>query len=188
MKATHTLKENASFSNSDKVTFEDILFSIKINFCLLVKNSDGASYYSLIEEVTKIDQQTFTITCNSAAVLNELRSGGFFVLPKKQYDSLNLLQNFSLQRLKTDSTVANNASIIQFAESFNSSLIQTNPSSFQGSGPYQLKKWQKGERILLDRKKTRWEFNINKKTPSSSRMLMSSNLKLSTLTKMLSMH
>jgi peptide/nickel transport system substrate-binding protein len=156
MKATYTLKENASFGNSDKVTFEDILFSIKINFCPLVSNSNGANYYSFIEEVTAKDQQTFTITCNSAAVLNELRSGDFFVLPKNQYDSLNLLQNFSLQRLKTDSNLTNNDSIILFAESFNSSLIQTNPSSFQGSGPYQLKKWQKGERIILERKKDWW--------------------------------
>ena len=156
MKATYTLKENASFGNSDKVTFEDILFSIKINFCPLVTNSDGANYYGFIEEVNAKDQRTFTITCNSAAVLNELRSGDFFVLPKRHYDSLNLLQNFSLQRLKTDSALTNNDSIIQFAESFNSSLTETNPRSFQGSGPYQVKKWQKGERIILERKKDWW--------------------------------
>lgn len=115
----------------------------------MVSNSDGANYYDFIEKVAAKDNYTFTITCNSPAVLNELRSGDFFVLPKKNYDSLNLLQNFSLHHLKTDSNLLENDSIIRFAESFNSSLTQINSASFQGSGPYRFKKWQKGERIIL---------------------------------------
>ena len=156
MMATFTLRENASFGNDDQVDFEDILFSIKVNFCPLVSNSNGASYYSFIEEVKAINQQTFTITCNSAAVLNILRSGDFFVLPKNYYDSLNLLHNFSIHRLKTDTTLEENDSIIQFAESFNSSLTKTNSTSFVGSGAYRLQKWQKGERFILERKSGWW--------------------------------
>ncbi|MFB1022594.1 MAG: ABC transporter substrate-binding protein, partial [Vicingaceae bacterium] len=156
MTATYTLRENASFGALQEVTFDDILFSIKINFCPLVSNSEGAAYYNFIEEVKAINQKTFTITCNSAAVLNELRSGDFFVLPKKHYDSLNLLQNFSLQRLKTDTMLKENDSIFRFAESFNSSLTKTNSASFIGSGPYKLKVWQKGERFILERKSNWW--------------------------------
>ena len=156
MTATYTLRKTASFGAMQEVTFDDILFSIKINFCPLVSNSGGAAYYNFIEEVKAINQQTFTITCKSAAVLNELRSGDFFVLPKNHYDSLNLLQNFSLQRLKTDTTLKTNDSIVQFAESFNSSLTNTNSASFIGSGPYKLKKWQKGERFILERKINWW--------------------------------
>jgi len=156
MMATYSLRKNANFGGTQQVTFEDILFSIKVNFCPLVSNSDGANYYSFIEDVTSKDQRTFTITCNSSAVLNELRSGDFFVLPKAHYDSLDLLQNFSLNRLKTDLSLTENDSIIRFAESFNSSLIQPNPNAFVGSGPYRLKKWQKGERIILERKTDWW--------------------------------
>lgn|GEM_PF-1425633 len=162
MMATYTLRENARFGPNKKLSFEDILFSIKVNICPLVSNSNGANYYSFIEEVKAIDQHTFTITCNSAAVLNEFRSGDFTVLPKKHYDSLNLLQNFSLKRLKTEKNLTENDSIQQFAESFNSSLTKTNSASFYGSGPYKLKKWQKGERIILERKSDWWGAVLDK--------------------------
>ncbi len=156
MMATYTLRENARFGNDDKVSFEDILFSLKVHICPLISNSSGGSYYSFIESIEAINEHTFTITCNSAAVLNELRSGDFAVLPKMHYDSLNLLQNFSLQRLKTATNLEDNDSIIQFTESFNSSLTATNSAAFIGSGSYRLKKWQKGERFILERKNNWW--------------------------------
>ena len=156
MMAQFELRENASFSKNEKVTLDDILFSLKVNLCPLVENSDGANYYNFIETFTTIDDRSFTITCTAGSVLNELRSGDFAILPKKHYDNLNLLQNFNIHRLKTDTNITKNDSIRRFAESFNASLTSITPSAFKGSGPYVLKKWQKGERIILERKTDWW--------------------------------
>ena len=156
MMAQFELRENASFSKNEKVTLDDILFSLKVNLYPLVENSDGANYYNFIETFTTIDDRSFTITCTAGSVLNELRSGDFAILPKKHYDNLNRLQNFNIHCLKTDTNITKNDSIRRFAESFNASLTSIKPSAFKGSGPYVLKKWQKGERIILERKTDWW--------------------------------
>lgn len=57
MMAQFELRENASFSKNEKVTLDDILFSLKVNLCPLVENSDGANYYNFIETFTTIDDR-----------------------------------------------------------------------------------------------------------------------------------
>lgn len=156
MLLNYTIRPEAKFANDRSITSNDILFSLKLNICPLVNNMGGAFYYEFIEDFIIQNEHQFQIVCDNALILNQFRSGDFAILPPEIYDSTQLLSSFSLKRLKHDNQLEKNDSIIRLAESFNYSLNQSDPQYFVGSGAYQLKKWQKGERIILERKKKWW--------------------------------
>ncbi|MBL4707787.1 MAG: ABC transporter substrate-binding protein [Flavobacteriales bacterium] len=153
---TYTIRPEARFDNGRSISSHDILFSLKLNICPLINNMGGVFYYEFIEDFIIKNERQFQIICKNAVVLNQFRSGDFAIMPPETYDSTGLLSSFSLKRLKQDKQLQENDSIILLSESVNNSINQSTPKYFVGSGAYQLKKWQKAERIILERKKNWW--------------------------------
>lgn len=163
----YSIRQEAKFDNGLPIEAKDILFSFKANILPLVENSNGKVYYNFIEDIipSKEDPKQFDIICKNAAVLNTLRSGDFYILPMNVYDSSNLLSNFSVYRTLNEDSLEFNDSIIQFANQFNKKLRTTSPDNLRGSGPYQLKSWQKGKRIVIEKKENWWGQTLANTSP-----------------------
>ena len=160
---TYNIRPEAQFDDGSSITATDVLFSLKLNVCPLINNVGGANYYGFIKSVTiyKNDPLKITFNCDESAVLYEYYSSDFAILPEIFYDKDNTLQQFSYTELLQNETLVSDSSIIRFANQFNSDQYAFNPEYINGSGPYELKKWNRTENILIERKSKWWGNAFN---------------------------
>lgn len=106
------------------------------------------------------DPKKFTFVCNDVYILAEASSGDFGILPAHNYDPNGLLSEFTIKDLTEKSDeLADNPKLVEFANDFNSEKRQREKEFIEGCGPYKLKEWATGQRLVLERKANCGEIN-----------------------------
>lgn len=154
----YEIRKEATFDNGRPILAEDVLFSLKLNLLPTYSQVGNLNYYSFIKDfkINPKNPRKFSIHCRNANKRNRYASGDFAILPWHLYDSNRLLKNFSLHELLHNDSLAHHKQLKQFAASFESNNFSMNEKYINGSGPYQLKKWEKGQFILLEKKDDWW--------------------------------
>jgi peptide/nickel transport system substrate-binding protein len=155
---TYNLREEARFDNGETITAKDVLFSLKMNICPQVENDHGADYFNFIQKVQLYPDEPLKITfhCQGVSNLYELASGGLVIIPSYHYDPDGLIKSFSYERLLSDTTLKQNDTIRLLAKRVNAANFAFDPAYIKGSGAYRLTEWQKGQRLVLEKKQAWW--------------------------------
>lgn len=160
---TFDIRPEAVWDDGTPVTGEDFLFTLKATFNPKVPAAPYRVYLSFIKEV-QIDQDNpkrFTVYSDQKYIIGEEAiSAALPVLPAHHYDSLGLMADIALGDLmdteKAKALAESNEQINQFAEAFTSAFFSREPEGVNGSGPYDLVRWETGQRLVLKRKADWW--------------------------------
>jgi peptide/nickel transport system substrate-binding protein len=155
----YEIRPEAKWDDGTPITAKDVEFTLKVIKAPGVDNYSAKPYYEFIQDII-IDEQNpkkFTLVTNSVYVLGEVMSGDYTVLPKKVYDPEGILDNYTLKQISENfESLKEDENLKKFADNFNSEKYQREPQYIIGSGPYKLKEWQTGQKIVLERKKDWW--------------------------------
>ena len=160
LKITYEIRPEAVWDDGKPITAEDYVFALKVIKNPKVDCEHLRPYFEFIYDV-KIDPtnpKKFTVYTKDQYILSESSSSGY-LYPKHIYDPNGLMDKFSVSELSNPKNIASlsgNLDIIKFAEEFNSEKFSRNPAFVVGSGPYKLKEWSTGQRIILEKKQNWW--------------------------------
>jgi peptide/nickel transport system substrate-binding protein len=163
----------AVWDNGTPVTGNDYAFSLKTIFNPLVGGSASIYriYFSNIKEV-EVDPENpkqFRVVFYPKNIqARDIVTGEVRLLPEYHYDPDGLMANFTLKDLLDPSNqdqLKENADILAFADFLNAPTTSTDPVNISGCGPYEIKEWVAGERIILQKKADWWGDPLTESYP-----------------------
>ncbi|MCB0510405.1 MAG: hypothetical protein H6579_03105 [Chitinophagales bacterium] len=157
---SYEIREEAVWDDGTPVTGKDYEFALKVIKNPKVDCESLRPYFEFIYDF-KIDPSNpkkFTIYTQDQYILSESVSSGY-LYPKHIYDAAGLMDGFTVNQLSNPANLASlsdDLNIIKFAEEFNSEKFSRNPDFVIGCGPYKLKEWSTGQRVILEKKQNWW--------------------------------
>ena len=152
--ATFQIRQDAKWPNDSDITAKDVVFSFKAAANPL---SDNALLRNKLESV----QDVFADSINSKVVhlaieksprLRQIAGSEVYILSKEFYDPDGLLDDISFSKLQSGPDSVGQAKLEEFSKRFNSAEVGYNPERMTGCGPYKLKSWDPGQRIIMQRR------------------------------------
>ncbi len=150
VKMDFELRPELRWDNGEKILAEDVAFSLKVMNCPKVDNESRRLYFSFIEDIL-IDKENpakFSFICKRPYMLMESTFTDLQILPAYVYDPEGLLKGYTVKQLASgDEALQEDATLIKFAESFNSPKYQR--EVVVGSGPYAFDRWETNQRVVF---------------------------------------
>jgi peptide/nickel transport system substrate-binding protein len=159
---SYEILDEAVWDNGEPVTAADYVFTVKLVLNPRVNAAVWRGYLSYIKdvEIDPEDPQKFTVLTYPQNILSKEISGNFHLFPEYIYDPEKIMRNFTLEELVDPEEAAKLAEsderLQQFADQFHSETYSRSPEGVVGCGPYSLKAWESGQRIVLERKENYW--------------------------------
>ncbi len=165
----YELLSEAQWEDGYPVIAKDIAYTIKSSLNPHLKNKTYAGFFQNIRDVIldSNNPKKFSVLVNKNYMLHREMSGNYAIYPEHVYDSLFVLQNYSIPDLLVkDSTswgledwnkLKDYANLYQSKEFCRNKIV--------GCGPYKLQSWQDGIKIVLEKKKNWWGDTLGKKYP-----------------------
>ena len=159
---TYQLDSLARWPNGSRVTAADVIFSLKAMLNPLVDAGPYRPYYKMISdvEILSADSLDFRVLTERPYLLTLQALGDLYVFPRYAYDPKNLLGDLPLTVLTRPTESDNPAQweerMRRFADDFNSPARGYDPDLVVGSGPYELRSWEAGQRIELELRDDYW--------------------------------
>ena len=164
--------EEAVWPDGSPVTGYDYEFMMKAIFNPLV---DAIRYRGQLTGVLtdiEIDEQNpkkFTVYADEVSILTlESLVNTLPLVPAYVGDPEGTLKDINLADLldpdKAEALAANNQTLQDFAEKYNSTTFQKEIANIVGSGPYSVVDWVDGQRVTLQRKSDWWGDKVSEKT------------------------
>lgn len=164
VKYTYELYDNATFSDGEPVTAEDVIFSFKLLFNYNITESapHRGSYLAVADVVPDpSNNKKFTVIAKEKYILGEDSYSGTNIYPEHVFDPEGLMANYALSDLiGNGETLAEEAPLQQFAETFRSAPYSRDGSKLIGSGPYLLREWVDGDYISMARDPNWWADDV----------------------------
>ena len=156
------LRDDIKWDNGSPVTVSDVLFSLKAIKNPIVNDLDVKQIVDDIDSVSydDIHGRKFVLYCKSRGIRTEVNCGSIPVLPEYFYDSAGFMKKFSVHSMSAIQAIDKkklDKNIIEFANAFNAEKFTG--INLCGSGPYHIKEYAKGQRVVLEKKKTWWGNN-----------------------------
>lgn len=146
----------AKWDDGSPITSSDYAFTIKAALNPFIKNSDWRSYIKNIRDIKidSINPKHISTEINKNYILSMELCGNINIYQETYYDSNHIMNKFKVKDLiEKDTTSWSNDQLIDlktFANSFQ--IFQMCKSNISGSGPYKLKSWDSGSKIILQKK------------------------------------
>ena len=153
------LRHNARWDNGQAITAKDLIFTFKIQACLLTGNPDVKVYLNNIKSIEEIPGDSLAVKVNNSRRHFDYTNFYtiFYALPEYFYDSQHLLSAFSFEQL-TDAAWIEKApeKVKIFFDQFNHPDNGRIANKMNGAGPYRLFNWDSGKSITLIKKENWW--------------------------------
>jgi len=155
---TFELRENARFSDGEKLTADDVLFSMKVIQNPRVLAPHMRNYYSAVKDVVQDGAYKITFVCDEPYFRNDVSLGFFEILPRHFYDPEGLMDPVLVSSLIDGSweSGSHKERIERFAEQFNQNFNR----KVLGSGPYAIKDFERDivtqQKVVLTRNAKYW--------------------------------
>ncbi|MEM9887350.1 MAG: ABC transporter substrate-binding protein [Bacteroidota bacterium] len=169
---TFEIREEAAWPNGSPVTAKDVEFSMKAMYNPRVPAGAFRNNASAIQDLVlyEDDPRKLSVIMQGKYIRNEEIAGnGFYIMPAYHYDPQNLLADISIQDLidpdKAEQLANSNPKLQQFADEFIQPKYAREIGGVVGSGPYQLKEFTTGQRLVLERKTDWWGEKIETDNP-----------------------
>lgn len=156
----YQILDHAVFSDGHPVSGIDVAFTVKAALNPHVKNGTWRGSFKNIQnvEIDPKNSKTFKISIAKNYMLSQELSGNFNIYPAHDYDPNHIMDQYNIPELvHNDSTGYSTEkwnALKSFAETFQSAAFCRDRIS--GAGAYELKSWQNGTKIILEKKKNWW--------------------------------
>lgn len=166
------IRPEAVWDNGTPITAQDIIFSIKVIFVPDVETVGRLKpYLDYIEDiiVDKENPKKFKVICKRPYMSAETSIANIpTIIPSHLYDEKGILKGYSLKEMldeKNAKKMAGDAKLKKFAKNFNSDRFKFKEQ--EGSGPYNLEKWDRNERLVLKKKTNWWGNKVHEQEPNN---------------------
>jgi peptide/nickel transport system substrate-binding protein len=155
--------DEAVWDDGSPVTGNDYLFTIKAIMNPLV---DAAAFRSYVGDIIKIEvdeanPKKFTVTVleNSVFAVATVTNAAP-ILQKSLMDPQGWMDAVQLSELsdpaKAEALANSNPNLKKMADAFNSDDYNRNPKYINGCGEYEIKSWEAGKKIVIQKKQNWW--------------------------------
>ncbi|MGV3639999.1 MAG: ABC transporter substrate-binding protein [Adhaeribacter sp.] len=165
---TFQLRPEARWDNGQPVTAADVIFSLKVIHSPGLQNQRLKSFFGFIQDVRPDagNPRRFTLVCGKYIPEEILQVEQFAVLPEYLVDPRGLLRPFSYRQLSQQAdSLAQVPALQAFATWFNSDRFTRNKDFLKGSGGYELRDWQTGQYVSLQKKQGWWGDQVKPALP-----------------------
>ncbi|MBK9109769.1 MAG: hypothetical protein IPM92_15715 [Saprospiraceae bacterium] len=152
--------DDANWDDGKTITAADYDFTVKAALNPYIKNPTWRGFLKNIFHIQydSSKPKLLQVHVSKDYMLGKEVSGNVNLYPEHVYDPERIMRTFSLEALvRKDSanwTPEEHSLLKRFAEQFESASFCK--MGIQGAGPYRLKSWDAGSRIVLERKKNWW--------------------------------
>ena len=158
---TYHLRKDAKWDDGSTITAEDIIFTIKASACPLVNNPQAKPYFENISEITSNKSDEIIITMKREYIQNIYFVGDMPIMERKFHDPENVLANYSIAQFNDPGFQGENeVALTTWANEFNDQKYGTDLSLLNGSGPYKVVSWNRGQTLELQKKQNHWTSQI----------------------------
>lgn len=157
-KYLYSLRDDVRWDNGDRVTRDDVAFTLKMNLCPLSNNQAIRPLYAGVikgYEPHPTDENKFYLICNEQHAGNNQILIEANLIQKSRWDSTGIFDSVAFDEIVND-TFERTEEINTYFERFNAPANQYEPEKINGLGPYQITEWEKGQYITLERKENWW--------------------------------
>lgn len=164
-----TIRKEAQWDDGKSIQANDYVFTVKASLNPYLKNPSWRSFLKNIQtiQVDSSNPREINVEVSRNYMLGKEASGNVNLYPEHIYDPERIMQTFSLSDLvHRDSShwsVQEHERLKRFADQFESATYCKN--GIQGAGPYRLKSWESGSKIVLERKQNWWGKNFEHLSP-----------------------
>ncbi|HEU4719706.1 MAG TPA: ABC transporter substrate-binding protein [Bacteroidia bacterium] len=159
----YELRDEPVWDDGTPLTADDVEFSMKAFLCPYTEDGFAKPYFETLAGFEKdaSNPKKFTVICSRKYIQNVALFGDLTIMERKYYDPKNVLGNYSLAQMNDPAFVKTmHADLKTWADEFNSPKYGTDPQSMQGLGAYKVQQWDKGQRIILVKKKNHWTSKV----------------------------
>ena len=152
----YQLDSNLTWDNKRPISDKDICFTAKANCCLLTNNAATKSNWDNLKNITAHNAQQIDVVMKMASSYNTWMWVECPILQEAFYDKEKTLSKYNIEQLRDSAFIATHADIKKWADNFNDTKYYNNPTYMDGAGVYKITQWNKGENIVLEKKKNHW--------------------------------
>ncbi len=160
LEITYELRKEAKWDDGKPVTVDDVIFSIKAAKNPKVNAANIRPYLEFIKDIREDPEnpQKFTFICDKVYFLADHVTGyETTIMPKHFYDADGLSDKVSFADIANlNNKVIESPENLAFANHFNHTDFNREPEKVSGGGAYKLKRWDTGQRLVLERKADWW--------------------------------
>lgn len=164
---TYELREEPTWDNGEKLTAEDVLFTLKASLCQYTNNGFAKPYFEYIRDM-KIDpanNRKFTITMSQKYIQNVAVFSDMAIMQRSYHDKAGVLAKYSIADLiNPDFGKAPHADLEAWAKEFNDNKYGRDIDYLNGLGAYKVTVWQDKQMIELTRKPNHWTAKLTSPT------------------------
>lgn len=160
---TYELIDDAMWDDGSKLTFDDVIFTLKANKCPLTNNPYVKVYLDNVKDVVQdnVNPRKFTVVMARKYIHNKSLLSDFPIMQRTYFDKNNVLANYPLgESFSADLTKKGNADLVAWAKEFNDAKYGTDPALLNGLGAYKVTAWEPGVSITLEKKKNHWTDKV----------------------------
>lgn len=166
---TYTLRTDATYDDGSPITAEDVIFSYKACKSPLTNNPFYKTYIENLKNmsVDPSNPQKIIFEMKRVYIQNVLFTTDVAIIQRKFYDPENILAKYTFAQLD-DSAFAKNppADLVAWSNNFNDvSKYGNDPAYIKGAGPYQVVEWNRGQNLILEKKKNHWTDKLANPNP-----------------------
>ena len=161
--------DGATWDDQNPISSSDLEFTVKAALNPYIKNGAWRSSLKNVLSVRE-ENKSCVVRVKKDYLLSQEISGNFNLYPKSIYDPNGLLDQFTIQDLRTKDSLSFSAEehskLKLFAEQFQGNEFCRKKIS--GAGPYRLKQWIPNSIIQLERKENHWSQSYVQTNPQLS--------------------
>jgi len=161
---TYELREEPTWDNGERVSVDDVIFTIKANKCPLVNNPHAKPYLENVKSILtyKDSPLKFTLVMKTTYIQNISCLMDFPIMQRSYYDPNKILGNYSISTFdNTDFDGDEYEDLKKWATGFNDDKYGRNPDFIVGLGAYKVDNWDGGQSITLIKKSNHWTQRQN---------------------------
>lgn len=171
MSIEYRIRPEAKWDNGSEVTAHDVAFTYKAVKNQHVDSEHFRPYLEFIDhmEIDPEDDKHFTFYSSQQYFAAEYSSGGMVqIIPEYLYDPEQIMRGYTIRELndpENTNKFSFDKELLRFADLFHDEKFQRQPGFVSGAGPYELIKWETGQRVILQKKENWWGDQLAGKSP-----------------------
>jgi peptide/nickel transport system substrate-binding protein len=163
----YEIRPEATWDDGSPVTAEDIVFTYKVNKCLLVANPFAKAYLENLLDIVPdaANNRKMKFVMARKYILNDYLTTDFALLQRKFFDPENVLGKYTYAQV-SDPKLAENPpkDLSDWANKYNSAEYGSEVKNLAGLGPYKVESWDRGQTIVLTKKPNHWTSRLSNPT------------------------
>ena len=170
---TFHLKTNVKFSDGVPLTSQDVLFTLKaIMDPLVINGAQLRNYFNRVKDASAPDDTTFIVQMSEPYFLADHQLGSINIMPKHILDPHNLTDKFTIPECLNIAHAKKNKAMVEFGDWFGSTEVSKGPKYLIGSGPYVVKEWDSGDKVVAERNPNYWNAGAKWGTAYPDKIVM----------------